>query len=489
MTNDSSRNVAGAGGEGRADGAVRIDTELVRRVLDAVPDYRAFKTVEELDQASRELARRHPDRVALEEIGKSREGHPILCLRIGGGRGRALFFGFPHPNEPIGSMMLDYLAQRLAEDEDLARSFDLTWYIVKCVDPDGARLNEGWFKGPFTPYHYATNYYRPAGNQQVEWTFPISYKSLQFDSPIPETRALMNIIDRARPDFVYSLHNAGFGGVYFYVSRACPSLYEPFHALVRAEGLPLSLGEPEMPFAKTFERAIYEMPGTRDIYDYYEEYTDKDPAAMIGSGTSSVDYARSANENAFVLVCEMPYFYDPRVDDTSPTDISRREAILAKLDRDEENTEFVARFYREAVEAGRLSLDTPFRRAVDFFLTHAVPARRAQRQWAEQNPELERPATVAERFDNFEGRQFYQLLLLGLTARLFRAEAEAARKEGRSADAAAHDEAAGRLADRLRQKADELEAGLDYTVIPIRKLVRVQLGSAFLAAGWLVGKE
>ena len=79
--------------------------------------------------------------------------------------------------------------------------------------------------------------YRPPSHQQIEWTFPIQYKSLEFDDPLPETRALMDLIAEVRPDFIYSLHNSGFGGVYFYVSEDAESLYRPFYDLVESQGL------------------------------------------------------------------------------------------------------------------------------------------------------------------------------------------------------------------------------------------------------------
>ena len=89
----------------------------------------------------------------------------------------------------------------------------------------GTRLNEGWFKGPFDIYTYASNFYRPAGKDQVEWTFPIEYKTLKFDSPLPETQALMELIDTAKPHFLYALHNAGFGGAIFTSTGRChPSI-------------------------------------------------------------------------------------------------------------------------------------------------------------------------------------------------------------------------------------------------------------------------
>jgi hypothetical protein len=51
------------------------------------------------------------------------------------------------------------------------------------------RLNEGWFKGPFTPANYARHFFRPAPFDQVEWTFPDRVQTLKFDStPAGETR-------------------------------------------------------------------------------------------------------------------------------------------------------------------------------------------------------------------------------------------------------------------------------------------------------------
>ncbi len=133
---------------------------MFESIVRDIPDYNTFFTVDELNASSEKLVRKHPKKVKILEIGKSRKGEKIKALRIGKGRRTALLFGFPHPNEPIGSMTLEYLSWRLAEDRSL-NELNYTWYIVKCADPDGARLNESWFKGPFTLLNYALNYYRP----------------------------------------------------------------------------------------------------------------------------------------------------------------------------------------------------------------------------------------------------------------------------------------------------------------------------------------
>ncbi len=115
------------------------------QILSEVPRYTEFMTVAELSASSRELARRFPKLVTLQSIGTSLEGRPLELLTIGNGKRKALFIGTPHPNEPIGTLTLEFLSRRLCEDDDLREELDYTFLIVKCADPDGTLLNEGWF--------------------------------------------------------------------------------------------------------------------------------------------------------------------------------------------------------------------------------------------------------------------------------------------------------------------------------------------------------
>jgi hypothetical protein len=184
----------------------------IMALLDDVPDFAAFLTVDELKSSTQRLVNEYPAVVEVLPVGHSRQGEVIEALKIGAGPKTALLFAMPHPNEPIGSMMLEVLSLKLAQDDGLWEALGYTWYLIKCIDPDGTRLNEGWFKGPFSITNYAQHYYRPPSHQQVEWSFPIDYKTLHFHDPLPETRALMTLIEQTRPDFIYSLHNAGFGG-------------------------------------------------------------------------------------------------------------------------------------------------------------------------------------------------------------------------------------------------------------------------------------
>ena len=165
--------------------------EIYDRILKEIPDYKTFFTMDEMNESSKALAEEYPDIVSVSEIGKSRSGESMLCLKIGDGSHKGLMFGCPHPNEPIGTMMLEYFTRKLAEDREFREELDYTWYIVKVWDIDAFRMNSGWIKGPYTLYNYSRNFFRPAGYKQVDWTFPIDYKELHFHDSLPETEAMM----------------------------------------------------------------------------------------------------------------------------------------------------------------------------------------------------------------------------------------------------------------------------------------------------------
>ena len=51
-------------------------------LLNNIPEYKEFLTLAELDESSRRLAEKHPDSVELFTMGTTREGRPLLCLKI-----------------------------------------------------------------------------------------------------------------------------------------------------------------------------------------------------------------------------------------------------------------------------------------------------------------------------------------------------------------------------------------------------------------------
>jgi len=304
----------------------------LEEILDQIPEYKEFMTIAELDTSSKNLAIEF-ENIELKEVGKSREGRTIYCLKIGDGEKNALLFAFPHPNEPIGSMSLEFLSWFLAKNPDFTKETGYTWYLIKAIDIDGVILNEGWFKGEFKPIKYAKNYYRPASYEQVEWTFPVKYKKLSFDSPLPETRALMELLKNLKPKFMYSLHNSSFGGIYFLISHELGNLYTDLVNFVTREKIPLHLGEPELSSMKKFHDGIFKSSGIQEIYDSLEAEGIENPQQVIKMGTSSFDYLKNiADEEYFCLTCETPYFYDTRIGDSSLTDYNRKDLRLESLE-------------------------------------------------------------------------------------------------------------------------------------------------------------
>lgn len=434
-------------------------------LVDQIPDYRRFFYVDEFDERTNDLVKRFPKVVQVYEAGKSRDGHSIKVIKIGNGSKNALMFGCPHPNEPIGAMMLDFLCEKLAQDEQLRSYFDYTWYIIKVIDPDGTKLNEGWFSNPESIKSYAANFYRPPGHKQVEWTFPVDYKTLHFHDPLPETQVLMKIIEEKKPVFMYSLHNAGFGGVYYYISDDSPKLYEDFHAIPRRFKVPLALGEPEVPYLKILSKAVYKLSPITEEYDYLEKHAKVDPAQIIRAGASSDEYAHRVAKT-YSLVCEVPYYYDPRIEDISEAQITRKEARLISWESSAKQCEFIKQIFERCKEYS--TEQSPFYEVLKNYVEIMPEHLNAERNWIETDRQLERKATVAEVFDNTCVTQFYQLLMLGMLRRLIGEILNIHSDEKLF-------ETKEKIDKQFEEKVDYLKKNLNYKAIPIKDLVAIQL--------------
>ncbi len=449
-------------------------------LINQIPDYDRFFTVDEHNQRSRQLAEKYPDTVRLRSGGKSRRGEEIPILEIGSGSRNALLFGCPHPNEPIGAMMLDALSEFLAREEKLLQELDYTWHIIKIIDVDGTRLNEGWFASGHSIENYARNFYRPPGHQQVEWTFPIQYKTMNFQSPLPETRILMDLIQSCRPDFMYSLHNSGFGGAYYYITGDSPELYPELHRIPRAFNIPLSLGEPEVPFFEHLAPAIFKLFSVRELYDHMAQHTEKDPAEILRMGAGSDEYAESFG-STYSLVTEVPYFYDSRVENEKELSITRRESLQISLDRERENLDFFHHIFELAGEY--LDQESPFYPPLIETIKTGRENLKTQENWVNSDEKLERPATAAEDFDNRHARDFYRVLGLGMLNRLL---AESGKKFGSPEKLV---QATRETEENFSRRISELEKSLDYRVIPIKTLVGIQMLAGLSTASYIQEKR
>jgi hypothetical protein len=431
-------------------------------ILRTIPASQDFLTLEELHQSSVQLVDEFPRLARLQVIGASTEGRPIELLTIGQGKRAALFLGAPHPNEPIGTLTLEFLSRLLCERSDLRAQLDCTFLIVKASDPDGLALNEGWFKGAFSPLKYALNYYRPPQNEQVEWGFPIHYKTLHFTTPPAETQAVMQLMEQYRPVFLSSLHNASFCGVYFYLSRHLPALFPQLHQLVADQALPLHQGEPEVPYIQPWDRAIYPLFGAQEGYDFLEKNLGEDPAPYFSTGTSSDDYLKKLVPQALSLICELPYFTDSALEDDALAGVSRREAMAEGMRRTEATVQILETHFLALHD--HLPRNRLFRSVAEYL--RRTPKRLAAQRKSLEEPMYAQEATRAQAFDASICRSFHCLLYLGEMYRLAKAVGE----EGRA------EEMRGHIAARMAQISTESA----IEILSLKKLIAIQAGSSLL---------
>jgi len=437
-----------------------IDERLPR-----VPDYTFFHGVDELYAHAKRIAESNPDICRHIYIGESQSGLRIPMVSVGKGPVSILLFASPHPNEPIGAMMAYFLLEELVASPEMREG--RTWHIIPCIDPDGTRMNEGWFKGPFTLKNYARDFYRPKGDNQVEWTFPLEYKTFKFDRPIPETRALMHAIDTTRPAVMYSLHNSGFGGAYYYISEPLKALYPLLHRIPLERGVPLSLGEPEAPYCKELYPAIYATNYAKDAYDYFAKFAKGDPAQYMFGGGSSKDYASTVS-NPFILITEVPYFMSKKIGDTSPAGRKRGAVLLEGYEKSNK----LLLTAKEIIDAtiADVKEGAIFRDTSSDFINLILKRSEGEMLWAQSEEVMQQDATVAQVAHALYLERFYK----GLTISMYRRALKAQLEKGGSRTI---EQAYQKLDILIDSLMEEIGQALDYSVIPIRNLVQIQYGA------------
>ncbi|WP_135855346.1 M14 family zinc carboxypeptidase [Halorussus salinus] len=437
---------------------------------DAIPRYESFFTVEEHRERGRALAADR-DHVEYEECGESAGGETLWAVTVGEGSRSALLFGAPHPNEPIGSMTIDFLLHELATNDELRASLDYEFVCVPVADPDGVRLNEGWFDGPFTLSNYALNFYRTPPDEQVEATFPVEREDYSYDDPTPKTRMLADFIETHRPEFIYSFHNAAFGGCYYYLTEPLEPLHDALASLPEEYGVPLHRGEAEKFDAEQYDNAIYQLWTFADMYEDTRDGDEDSEDALIGG--NAYDYASRFEDDVLEFVVELPYFHDPRIGDRTELDRTREEVIREGV----RHRQTLAEEMRRGVEAVAEYLpDTPMAREAEGAVYHFEDEYEAKLEWAESAAETDESATVAQQIDERFLKQYHLLTYLGMLLRSIDHAAMSADEEARETLV----ETKAALEDAFHERIGEMRDHLDYETIPIWKLVAIQARAGLL---------
>lgn len=431
-------------------------------IVAAVPAWDRYLGVDELE-ASTDGLLAGTSQVTAWPAGASRDGHEIRCLDVGRGPLRCVLVGAPHPEEPIGTLVIEHLLPLLAET-DLAERLGFRFSIVKVADPDGMRLNESWFGEPADLAGFLLRQYRPPFVEQFEWTFPFAYKRYEFTKPLPEARAVMNVAERAPVDLYMGLHNAHYSGGYFYLSHDDATLRGELAQVLADAGIPVHRGEPEMPYLHAFADGVFEAFDLHDDYEYYARYG-TDPAAALQGGSSSDGYVTSLWE-CFTLTAEVPFFTSPKAGDSAAAGLKRREAKERGIELEQGYAHWLRERYLEA--APHLTQASPWQRTLQAWLMETKHDLRAEREMVASERAFDEEASVAQLFDSLYLRELGALSRVGHLWSMARAEPE--QNEALESVAAAAEQ-------KVRGRVPLLVTAAAISPVPVQTLVRAQLAA------------
>ena len=447
------------------------------KILSKVPDYKRYLSVDELDKSSKALAKEHSN-VELLHLGKTKGGNEIIGLKIGSGKYNALVYGFPNPEEPVGGLVCEYFANALAENEEFLKETDYTWYIIKCIDPDGAKLNDGFIKGEPTPYNFTMNYYRSPLFKTGEECFPYRYGDwLDLNSPTAETLALMKIMTGREIHFISSLHNMKFASITYQVSEPCPPLYAPLAHLAKENGIFLRKRTGFM-FAPGVQWGGYFTP----VRNYINaKAAGKSPIQQI-YGAYVFEYALQTNPRAFMMTPECCTWYDKKCFDDSPVEETYGEVMKYVSTVSREASKLVVDTHK-AVKSS-LTVASPFKEMMDEYVDGVVNPKVGV---IDPDPvltpeDLNARSTVGHKLESEERADVYKFFYIGGNIRMIDYQIKA---KGSNAELKSARE---KLQNKLDEYNDNLKSKYDCRHWPLKNLVAMNLGSILYSAEYAKNK-
>lgn len=438
-------------------------------ILDNVPRWDRFLTVDEQNVETRKLAEEY-ESVELLELGPSTMGEQILCLKIGEGRFNAFIHGFPNSEEPYGGNHLTYLSRALAENPQVTEQLDYTWYLIKCSDPDAARRNEEFQKGPLDPLNFSLNYYRTPHSITPDGCFPFRYGPLDLNNPTAETRAMMKLIDNVKMSFLSSLHMMKWGGITYMVPHRCPELYADLQNSAKRFNIFLRK-RPGTMLAPGIMHAQYLQPARNWVRHYAEGNNNIEPI----KGCDIYEYVQVWNPDSFIIIPECCLWYDPRMLDDRESDTTLGEALSYGNDKINEANKFLLELWEEGESI--LETETPWKKMtwenieplIEKYTNVSNPPFKF-------NPKVHaRKATVAEKI-GIEGHDdLYRMFNLGGMYKMFDEEAKASGNEKA-------EELKQRAYDKLGNYDKFLHENYEIVNTPIHNLVGMSIGALLHAS-------
>lgn len=283
-----------------------------------------YPTLGELLRRARATVAARPGLLRLRAVGTSRAGRPLWLLSAGHGPRHILTVAGAHANEPVGGVTSLFLVDTFAREPELLQELGCTWHFLLCLDPDGASLAERWMTGrpgegrateaSPTLRSYYRRFYRPAFAAQPEFP-PVASDPRP---AMPESEALVRLIDELHPVVQFSLHGVEVGGSFLQLTRAVPGASAAYRRIAAGLGIPLE----HRPFDGMGWLA--ESPGVLVLPDG-SPTEERDPSGF----TSQATWLYAMRHGTVSAVVEAPFWSVAGVSDPRPVAEPRREVAEA----------------------------------------------------------------------------------------------------------------------------------------------------------------
>lgn len=315
--------------------------ERLFSLLDSVAAEVHYLLPDDVVIQSESLAAAHPE-VQLARLGSSRQGRPIVALRVGQGPRTVAVKANAHAEEAAGTVTCLRLLQALLEQPAgtpwLRKA---TFHFIPTANPDGLWRNRDWLEGPFDLAKFLRFHIRDLPWEDVEFGYP----SAADPKVRPENQAVAGYLrSLPRLDAYLSLHSMDFtGGAWFLLQTPDLSAQEPFLAFVEEacarEGVPLH--DEDRAGQKGFTRlrpGFHTSPTAEEMQAFFElpGEADLNPRFRI----NSMQFVQRRHGTPLAVVSELPLAYAPELADMRPaegtrSDVERRRQAVRSVALDD----------------------------------------------------------------------------------------------------------------------------------------------------------
>ncbi|MFN8673364.1 MAG: M14 family zinc carboxypeptidase [Candidatus Sericytochromatia bacterium] len=137
---------------------------------------------------------------SIQELGFSEDQNNIELLsyiKNSEIKNNILLFGGEDASEPIFSQTIVWLISELSKNDSFIHNFNLNWYFISCINPDGYIKNKGWFNQVGDLKSFLENSWEDLHSRMIFW---------KTEERI-EHKLLEKAIDIAKPMLIYNMHD------------------------------------------------------------------------------------------------------------------------------------------------------------------------------------------------------------------------------------------------------------------------------------------